>query len=142
MNDNTLLKNMQSLKLTSKIPKWLCILFYECLDNFGRRSIYWVFTKTPHIWQTNSWLYYEIILITLILLYFIKTLFFKDKTMFKVETWQMGLYRIPKVRAQFKIFKKELHLPSRFAKTGNLFWPDFAFLFIRGVRTGRTGLNN
>ena len=27
--------------------------------------------------------------------------------------------------AQFKIFKKELHLPSRFAKTGNLFWPDF-----------------
>ena len=28
-------------------------------------------------------------------------------------------------QAQFKIFKKELHLPSPFAKTGNLFWPDF-----------------
>ena len=27
--------------------------------------------------------------------------------------------------AQFKIFKKELHLPSPFAKTGDLFWPDF-----------------
>ena len=26
---------------------------------------------------------------------------------------------------QFKIFKKELHLPSPFAKTGDLFWPDF-----------------
>ena len=43
---------------------------------------------------------------------------------------------------QFKIFKKELHLPSPFAKTGDLFWPDFALLFIIGVRTGRTGLNN
>ena len=29
-------------------------------------------------------------------------------------------------RAQFKIFNKELvHLPSPFAKTGDLFWPDF-----------------
>ena len=47
------------------------------------------------------------------------------------------------VKSQFKIFKKELHLPSPFAKTVNLFGqisPDFAFLFIR-VRTGRTGLN-
>ena len=43
---------------------------------------------------------------------------------------------------QFKTFKKELHLPSPFLKIGDLFWPDFAFLFIRGVRTGRTGLNN
>ena len=29
------------------------------------------------------------------------------------------------VKSQFKIFKKELHLPSPFAKTGSLFWPDF-----------------
>ena len=28
-------------------------------------------------------------------------------------------------KAQFIIFKKELHLPSPFAKTGDLFWPDF-----------------
>ena len=28
-------------------------------------------------------------------------------------------------RSQFKIFKKELHLPSPSAKTGDLFWPDF-----------------
>ena len=34
MNDNNLLKNMQSLKLTSKISKWC----YEFLDNFGRRG--------------------------------------------------------------------------------------------------------
>ena len=27
--------------------------------------------------------------------------------------------------AQFKIFKKELYIPSPFAKTGDLFWPDF-----------------
>ena len=26
---------------------------------------------------------------------------------------------------QFKIYKKELHLPSPFTKTGNLFWPNF-----------------
>ena len=26
---------------------------------------------------------------------------------------------------QFKIFRKEFHLPSPFAKTGYLFWPDF-----------------
>ena len=28
-------------------------------------------------------------------------------------------------RTQFKIFKKELHLPSPFTKTGDLFWSDF-----------------
>ena len=27
--------------------------------------------------------------------------------------------------SQFKIFKKELHLTSPFAKTGDLFWTDF-----------------
>ena len=39
---------------------------------------------------------------------------------------------------QFKIFKKELHLPSPFAKTGDFFWPDFhrfRFFVNRGVRT-------
>jgi len=25
----------------------------------------------------------------------------------------------------FKIFKKELYLPSPFAKSGDIFWPDF-----------------
>ena len=30
-----------------------------------------------------------------------------------------------RLAAQFKFFKKELHLPSLFAKTGDLFWPDF-----------------
>ena len=28
-------------------------------------------------------------------------------------------------QSQFKIFKKELHLPSPFTKIGDLFWPDF-----------------
>ena len=47
--------------------------------------------------------------------------------------------------SQFKIFKKKLHLPSPFTKTGELFWPDFPkfhFFVDQGVRTGRTGLNN
>ena len=26
---------------------------------------------------------------------------------------------------QFKIFRKELYLPSPFAKSGDLFWPDY-----------------
>ena len=34
-------------------------------------------------------------------------------------------YEFIRISTRFKIFKKELHLPSPFTKTGNLFWPDF-----------------
>ena len=37
----------------------------------------------------------------------------------------LGKYHIKYYPTQFKNFKKELHLPSPFAKTGDLFWPDF-----------------
>ena len=47
---------------------------------------------------------------------------FFDLTRFEIVTPKGQLkYDI----SQFKIFKKELHLPSPFAKTGDLFWPDF-----------------
>ena len=41
----------------------------------------------------------------------------------------------PLLISQYKIFKKELHLPSPFAKTGDLFWPDilkFHWFFYQG----------
>ena len=48
-------------------------------------------------------------------------------------------------RTQFKIFKKELHLPSPIAKTGDVFCQisqKLHFFVYQGVQTGRTGLNN
>ena len=78
--------------------------------------------------------------------------------MANIATVGKGHFQLPN-QAEINIFEKKnpqssvshsskfskrnyLHLPSPFAKTGNLFWPDFPrFRFFVWVRTGRTGLN-
>ena len=50
---------------------------------------------------------------------------YQDKLKLQKEQWAKENPEEVCVSPQLKIFKKELHRPSEFAKTGELFWPDF-----------------